>query len=145
MPAANAHGLATVLATGHARLDEDHEALFALCGACESAEDAQLESALLDLQARFTEHFAEEDALMAGEDFSSRQCHLDEHAAVLQSFVDVVAALRSGEREAARRMARALSDWLPEHIDALDRHLAKFLFQRRTGGAPLLLRRRPPA
>jgi len=30
---------------------------------------------------------------------------------------------------------------LPEHIDALDRQLAKLLFHRQTVGAPILLRR----
>lgn len=133
--------LPAALVTGHASIDGDHEELLALATACATAPDERVQADFTALRTRFTEHFAEEDALMAGVDFSSRECHLDEHAAVLQSFEQAAGLLQDGERQAARRMARALADWLPEHIDALDRHLAKFLFHRRTGGAPVLLHR----
>jgi hemerythrin-like metal-binding protein len=141
MPAAAVAALPATLATGDAGIDDDHEELFALAAGVATGPDEQVEPAFLALQARFAEHFAREDALMADEDFSSRQCHLDEHAAVLQSFEQTAALLRKGQRESARRMAKALADWLPEHIDALDRHLAKRLFHRRTGGAPVLFHR----
>lgn len=133
--------LPAALATGHATIDDDHEELMAQARRVASLPDEQVAEAFHALRDRFAAHFAEEDALMADVDFSSRDCHLDEHAAVLQSFEGVAAQLREGQPEAARRMAQALVDWLPEHIDALDRHLAKFLFHRRTGGAPVLFRR----
>jgi len=133
--------LPPALVTGHASIDDDHEELLALANRCAVTSDEQLQADFLALQARFAEHFAQEDALMAGVDFSSRECHLDEHAAVLQSFEQAAGLLRDGQNEPARRMAHALAGWLPEHIDALDRQLAKFLFHRRTGGAPVLLHR----
>ncbi len=49
--------------------------------------------------------------------------------------------MREGKVHVARNMASSLIEWLPEHVDALDRQLAKFLFHRQTGGAPVLLRR----
>jgi hemerythrin len=136
-----AYALPAPLATGHAGIDDDHEELLALARDLALRPDAELRTGFCGLRTRFAEHFAEEDALMAGEDFSSRQCHLDEHAAVLASFEQVAERLDAGDLAPARRMATALADWLPEHIDALDRHLAKRLFQRQTGGAPVLLRR----
>ena len=39
----------------------------------------------------------------------------------------------------APSFADRLLEWLPEHVDALDRHLAKYIFYRKTGGAPVLL------
>jgi hemerythrin len=133
--------LPSSLGTGHAGIDQDHEELLALCQSLPQTLDDELPAAFHALHARFAAHFAQEDALMAQQDFSSRQCHLDEHAAVLQSFEDVGVALREGRMDPARRMGTALIDWLPEHIDALDRHLAKFMFYQQTGGAPVLIRR----
>lgn len=133
--------LPSSLATGHAQIDDDHDELLALCRDLASTTDEDLPAAFAALRARFAEHFATEDALMAPHDFSSRDCHLDEHAAVLRSFDEVGEVVQAGNLSPARRMATALTDWLPEHIDALDRHLAKFMFQRRTGGAPVLLHR----
>src|SRR5207244_1227688 len=115
--------------------------LLYLATAISGIPDSELAAAFDQLHARFAEHFSKEDALMDAEDFSSRQCHLDEHAAVLQSFGQARALLQQGKLQPARNMATQLINWLPEHIDALDRQLAKFLFHRQTGGAPILLRR----
>lgn len=129
------------LATGHGQIDDDHDALMAASLALRDAPVKEFASGFAALHADFSEHFAIEDALMAQHDFASRQCHLDEHAAVLRSFEEVERLLRAGQPDPARRMAAEIVNWLPEHIDALDRHLAKFLFHRKTGGAPVLLHR----
>jgi hemerythrin-like metal-binding protein len=128
------------LATANAQND-DHQELLGLARDLAAAADEDLAAGFEALHSRFAEHFAVEDAWMAGHDFSSRECHLDEHAAVLRSFEEVGALLRGGDLQSVRRMALALADWLPEHIDALDRHLAKFMFFQQTGGAPVLLHR----
>lgn len=137
-----ANALSTELPqTGHCNIDDDHDELLSLAIGIPGISDNDLLAAFGQMHARFTEHFAMEDLLMAAGDFSSRQCHLDEHAAVLQSFSEVSALLQRGMFQPARAMAKQLSKWLPEHIDALDRHLAKFVFHRQTGGAPILLHR----
>lgn len=128
--------------TGQLLLDDDHDELCRLIDGADAAPDAELPAHLSALQGEFARHFAVEDRLMAPHDFSSRQCHLDEHAAVLASFDGVLARLPEGDTATARRMVRELRRWLPEHIDALDRHLAKFIFHRRTGGAPVQIVRR---
>jgi len=127
--------------TGYGSIDDDHDELLNLATEIIDLPDNQLPAAFDQLQASFAEHFSREDALMDAEDFSSKQCHLDEHAAVLQSFGQASALLEEGNFQPARHMAAQLIKWLPEHIDALDRQLAKFLFYRQTGGAPILLRR----
>ena len=127
--------------TGHGSIDTEHDELLNLATGIQRVPDDEFAAAFDQLQARFAEHFASEDALMDTEDFSSRQCHLDEHAAVLQSFEQTSRLLHEGKLLPARKMARQLIAWLPEHVDALDRQLAKFLFMRETGGAPILLHR----
>ena len=79
---------------------------------------------------------------MATTEFSSKECHIDEHAAVRKSFEEVLAAIQDGKPEVATRFAQQILAWLPEHADALDRHLTKQLFHQQTGGAPVLLHRR---
>lgn len=133
--------LSPALKTGHTSIDDDHEELLALTRAVARLQDAQLPGGFNELHTAFARHFASEDALMAQVEFSSRECHLDEHAAVLRSFEEVVGCLRGGDLQAARRMTQAIEDWLPEHIDALDRHLAQFMFRQQTGGARVLLQR----
>jgi len=138
---ANEPSTGQLIQTGHAILDADHESLAALIDALRTASAAQLLEAFDALHAELREHFATEDALMAPYNFSSRECHLDEHAAVLRSFDEVRPAIASGQIILAQRFAAELERWLPEHVDALDRNLAKFLFFRETGGAPVLLAR----
>jgi hemerythrin-like metal-binding protein len=128
--------------TGHGSIDGDHDELLNLVIEIPGLSDDELAAAFAQMHARFAEHFSMEDALMEAGDFSSKQCHLDEHVAVLKSFGEVSTLLDGGNFQTARAMATQLIKWLPEHIDALDRHLAKFVFQQRTGGAPILLHRR---
>lgn len=131
----------TALATGHAQIDDDHDHLISAARALRDADDDLFIAGFTALHASFAEHFAAEDGLMASQDFASRDCHLDEHAAVLASFEEVGGLMRAGRPGPARRMVEEIVRWLPEHIDALDRQLAKFVFHRNTGGAPVLLRR----
>lgn len=126
---------------GHARLDQDHGEFLALALGLRQAGGDDVLRAFDALHAHAREHFAFEDAIMAPHDFASRECHVDEHAAVLHSFDEVRAALLAGQARVAARFADRIMAWLPEHVDALDRHLAKYLFHRQTGGAPVLLHR----
>lgn len=141
METENATNPSLLTPIGHDELDHEHAELLNLCLQLASATDNSVEPLFDVLYKRFSEHFATEDSLMAPHDFSSRQCHLDEHAAVLRSFAEVKEVLRTGSVEPAHRLGLSLAEWLPQHVDALDRHLTKFLFYRQTGGAPVLVRR----
>ena len=132
------------LQLGHQRLDADHDEFIALAQQLRQAGADNVVAAHDALAAHARAHFALEDSLMAPHDFASKECHVDEHAAVLASFDEVRTVLLQGRTELAARFADRLIAWLPEHVDALDRHLAKFIFFQQTGGAPVLIRRTSP-
>ena len=74
--------------------------------------------------------------------FPPRQCHMDEHDAVLKSVHEVQAYLREGgDVHNGRRLARELTKWFPGHADYMDSALAQWISKQRTGGAPVVIRR----
>jgi hemerythrin len=74
--------------------------------------------------------------------FPARDCHVDEHAAVLRSLEQVQALLASGDGSECRRFAQELARWFPGHADYMDAALAHWMCKRRLGGKPVVLRRR---
>ncbi|HEY6133679.1 MAG TPA: hemerythrin domain-containing protein [Rubrivivax sp.] len=132
------------LLLGHGPMDAVHEEFVALVAALQRAPDASA-AAALDALARHTSvHFAEEEAWMNDSAFPARDCHAAEHAAVLRSLAGVRRRVAQGDNEAARRLARALADWLPGHAEYLDAALAHWMSTRRLGGKPVVLRRHLP-
>ena len=126
---------------GDDRLDDDHDEIRSLAQGLRSVNASTRLQAFDALHAQVLAHFAMEDALMAPHEFSSKECHVDEHAAVRQSFDEVRVAVEAGRADVAARFADHFLSWLPEHADALDRQLAKLLFYRKTGGAVVMLHR----
>jgi len=126
---------------GHPRLDDEHGEFVELAMQLRAANDDALLFVYDTLHAHARSHFAFEESLMAPYEFASKACHVEEHAAVLKSFEEVREAVLGGRSRIARSLADQIIAWLPEHVDALDRHLAKFIFFQKTGGAPVLLRR----
>ena len=124
---------------GRGDVDGEHARLFARLERLENCSDADLPARLREFTADARTHFDHEDRLMADGDFPTRDCHLQEHAAVLASLTAVITRLDSGEIALARRLVRELRRWLPEHIRALDHALVQWLFRRETGGARLVL------
>lgn len=130
------------MALGHPGIDLEHRQLGSLLEQLASCPEKGFLECLDAVAAHLGEHFAMEDGLMADCDFSTRQCHVDEHAAVLASIAEVRALVVEGRSEVGRRLAVSLRDWFPGHVEALDQALVKFLFQRQTGGAAVMIRRR---
>ena len=54
------------------------------------------------------------------------------------------AALAGGRHTVVREFAWALADWFPRHAQVMDLGLARWLNQRRLGGAPVLFQRPKP-
>jgi hemerythrin-like metal-binding protein len=98
---------------------------------------ACLDVLALHLQA----HFDEEDRWMEETQFPARGCHIDEHAAVLQSVHQVQALLAQGDAAVCRRLSEELARWFPGHADYLDSALADWLCKQRLGGKPVVIRR----
>lgn len=126
---------------GYGPIDHIHEEFVVLVDALLAAPDEQVAAALAAVYVHSREHFASEDQWMQETDFPARDCHADEHAAVLQSMEGVTRRVAGGDFEAGRHLARALADWFPGHADYQDSALAHWMCKMRLGGKPVVLRR----
>lgn len=129
------------LALGFAPMDCVHEEFVDLVDSLLLARDDQLGAALEAVAAHAKAHFDAEDTWMVETGFPGRECHAEEHAAVLASIHGVQRRVAIGDHEAARRLARALADWFPGHADHLDSALAHWMCKQRFGGKPVVIRR----
>ena len=143
--------LAESLTVGDAMLDRDHAELFRLVRALLNTSGDASVAALDALRAESREHFGREDADLRRLGGNNATCHLDEHAAVLQSLDEVQSILGdvTTPPETAQRLVASLSlelmRWLPEHVSQMDASLATVRSKSRFGGAPLRLAPRSPA
>jgi hemerythrin len=78
---------------------------------------------------------------MVDTDFPARDCHIDEHAAVLKSVEEVQALVAGGNTAIVRSMADELARWFPGHADYLDAALAAWRAKRRWNAKPVVFRR----
>ena len=129
------------LLMGHGPMDELHEEFVELIALLQTAEDSELPSLLQAMQTHLQHHFAEEDQWMLSTGFPPRDCHIDEHAAVLKSVAEVRVKLAEGNVALCRDLTRALVDWFPGHATHLDSALAHWLSKQRFGGKPVVIRR----
>ncbi len=130
------------LLMGHGAMDEIHQEFVQLAGRLETASDKQLSGLLQAMEAHLQHHFAEEDQWMLSSGFPPRDCHIDEHAAVLKSVAEVRVKLAEGNVALCRDLTQALVDWFPGHATHLDSALAHWLSKQRFGGKPVVIRRR---
>ena len=135
---------------GYTPMDEIHEEFVQLVGKMQEAadeqlpellEDSELPSLLQAMQTHLQHHFAEEDQWMLSTGFPPRDCHIDEHSAVLKSVGEVKALLGMGNAQVCRDLVTALADWFPGHATHLDSALAHWMCKRSLGGKPVVLRR----
>jgi hemerythrin len=129
------------LLLGDPEMDAVHEEFVACIAALTNAAGPDVADALAELERQATSHFEMEDTWMRENDFPARECHINEHAAVLASIGGVRRRVAAGESSAAYEIAQALSDWFPGHADYLDSALAHWMCKRRWGGKPVVLRR----
>ena len=101
----------------------------------------QLPELLDAMQAHLQSHFDQENQWMTETAFPPRDCHIDEHSAVLKSVGEVKALLGMGNARVCRDLVTALADWFPGHATHLDSALAHWMCKRSLGGKPVVLRR----
>ena len=139
------------MALGDPLLDRDHAELLRLSRALLDAPCGGALQALDRLRTEVREHFGREDADLQRLGGNNATCHLDEHAAVLQSLDEVHAILcdPATSAEMAERLIASLSleqvRWLPEHVREMDAGLAAVRSKSRFGGVPMRLTRPHPA
>ena len=130
------------LLLGYVPIDHMHEEFVARLDDLQRAPDEILQITLDAMIEHLVAHFGEEDRWMEEGRFPPRQCHMDEHAAVLNSAAAVHSLLLQGDAEPCRRFADALEGWFPGHATHLDSALAHWMCKSRLGGKPVVLRRR---
>ena len=128
---------------GYTPIDEVHEEFVGLVGRMQQAADADLAGLLAEFTHHCEQHFALENRWMLETDFPPRDCHIDEHAAVLASVHEVGEMFAKGElgADVVRDLIEHLADWFPKHADQLDSALAHWMAKKRLGGKPVVLRR----
>ncbi|ABM40049.1 bacteriohemerythrin [Polaromonas naphthalenivorans] len=129
------------LLIGHEQMDDEHQAFAHIIQALLKAPDNAIASCLADVIAHATQHFAQEDEWMCNLDFPARQCHMDEHAAVLRSAAGVKLRVHAGDHQAARLFSQELAAWLPPHVQHLDSALAAWICKLAWNAKPLVFHR----
>ena len=125
-------------ALGFGEMDAAHREFVERVDALLKADDASIAQELGALAAHLRSHFDEEREWMTSSGFPSAACHLEEHDAVLRSVNEVQSLVAAGDVRVARVLAFELARWFPEHSDAMDRGLAKWMVKRRVGGEPIV-------
>ena len=126
---------------GFPPMDNIHHEFVYLVGQLQTAPDAELPALLETFIIHVQKHFDEEKAWMIDTDFPPRDCHIDEHDAVMNSVLEVRGLLAQGNTTICRELAYELASWFPGHTDYLDSALSHWLCQKRLGGKPVVLRR----
>lgn len=129
------------LLLGYGPMDVHHQAFVEVVSALQVAAAPELPARLDAVAAHLQAHFDEEERWMDQTGFPARECHADEHAAVLRSVRQVQALLAQGDDRECRRLADELARWFPGHADYMDAALAHWMCKRRLGGKPVVLRR----
>ena len=126
---------------GYGPMDTVHEEFVEIVSAMVKGPDEGLLASLERFAEHARSHFGTEDQWMKETEFPARECHTDEHAAVMSSVEEVLALARSGNTAQVRPLAQELARWFPGHADYLDSALAHWMFKRSHGGKPVVLRR----
>ena len=126
---------------GFGPMDDTHEEFVEIVGAMQRAPDEELAGLLEAFAAHAKAHFDTENRWMLETDFPARECHMNEHAAVMHSVQQVRERVAQGDFALVRRLADQLASWFPGHADYLDSALSHWMCKRRLGGKPVVLRR----
>lgn len=126
---------------GYTPMDEVHREFVGIVEHLQQATDAELPQLLERFAEHAKAHFDTEDTWMVETDFPARDCHIDEHAAVMRSVHAVRELLAQGNFAICRDLVSELVKWFPAHADHLDSALAHWLCKRRLGGKPVVVRR----
>ena len=129
------------LLLGEPQMDRVHQEFADLVVRMQQAPDDEL-APLLDAFATHTRaHFEMENQWMTETAFPPRECHIDEHAAVMKSVDEVRALVAQGNTAICRSLIAELVLWFPSHAQHLDSALAHWMSKLRTGGKPVVIRR----
>jgi hemerythrin-like metal-binding protein len=115
------------LALGLPLMDDTHEEFFQILAALIAAPDSEVVEHWSELVTHTHAHFAREDQWMKDTGFSSTNCHISQHHAVLEVMRETLARGRAGETTLVRQVAHELGSWFPQHVQGMDAALALHL------------------
>ncbi|NML32348.1 bacteriohemerythrin [Paraburkholderia antibiotica] len=129
---------------GFPLMDEVHKDFYSVALQLVTCTNATAAAAMEAFEKHAVSHFDQEDEWMRSTNFPPRQCHVDEHAAVLKSVSDVREAVLQGHADAelVRQLGTSLFEWFPGHADYLDSALAAWMTKQTMGGKPVVFRRK---
>lgn len=129
------------LLLGYGPMDASHHEFVEVVSALMKAGDEQLGEHLERVETHLRDHFGTEDRWMKETEFPARECHMNEHAAVVHSLDQVKELCAGGNTAIVRRFGDELVRWFPGHADYLDSALSHWMSKARLGGKPIVLRR----
>jgi hemerythrin-like metal-binding protein len=122
-------------------MDRVHQEFADLVGRMQQAPDDALAPLLDEFATHTRAHFEMENQWRTETAFPPRECHIDEHAAVMKSVDEVRALVAQGNTTICRSLIAELVLWFPSHAHHLDSALAHWMSKLRTGGKPVVVRR----
>lgn len=129
------------LLLGYGPMDSVHQEFVECVASLAMASEVDMAERMRQLITHVQHHFDEENAWMNETNFPAKECHIDEHAAVLKSIMEVNDLVKAGDTSHCVRLSKALMEWFPGHADYLDSALAHWMCKQRLGGKPIVIRR----
>ena len=129
------------LLVGLKPIDDEHLVFVEMIERMQHAPAADLPQLLGQFEALARAHFDSENSMMEETQFPPRQCHIDEHMAVLNSVSEVRALLAKGHFNIGVALVHELATWFPGHVTHLDSALSHWISQKQRGGKPVVVRR----
>lgn len=126
---------------GYGPVDHYHQEFVEVMHQLQTADAAQWDGLFETLRVHLHAHFESENKMMLDTDFPPRDCHIKEHAAVMQSLVDVQAQMAQGDHSQCQPLIQALADWFPAHTQHLDSALVHWVAKHQLGGKPVIIKR----
>jgi hemerythrin len=126
---------------GFQQLDAEHQDLVRTIHQMQLAPLHELDGLLAQFELNARTHFDVENAMMEETKFPPRQCHIDEHHAVLKSVAEVRELMQQSLNPIAHDLVKELAKWFPAHVMHLDSALSHWMNKQRIGGKPVVIRR----
>lgn len=126
---------------GYMPMDQEHEEFVKQIACMQQANETELLGLLDSFYLLAKQHFKTENNWMTQTQFPPRDCHIDEHNAVLRSIEEVRQLLSVGRVDVARSLVAELVNWFPGHATHLDSALAHWMFKQKNDGKPVVIRR----
>ena len=126
---------------GFKPMDDEHHAFVEMIERMQNAAADELATLLDEFAVVADAHFDSENKMMEETQFPPRQCHIDEHMAVLKSVAEVRELLAEGRSDIGASLVDELAKWFPGHVTHLDSALSHWMCKKQLGGKPVVIKR----